>query len=68
MTISYNWLCDYLPDNLTAKPEPEELSKILTSVGLEVEQLSPYESIKGSLEGLVVGEVMECGPHPNADK
>lgn len=68
MTISYNWLCDYLPDNLTAKPEPEELSKILTSVGLEVEQLSRYESVKGSLEGLVVGEVAECGPHPNADK
>jgi phenylalanyl-tRNA synthetase beta chain len=68
MTISYNWLCDYLPDNIPAKPDPEQLSKILTSVGLEVERLSRYESIKGMLEGLVVGEVLECEPHPNADK
>ena len=37
MTISYNWLCDYFPDNLTPKPSPEQISRILTSVGLEVE-------------------------------
>lgn len=64
MTISYNWLCDYLP----VKPTPEELSVILTSIGLEVENLEKFESIKGSLEGLVIGEVLETAPHPNADK
>lgn len=64
MTISYNWLCDYLP----VKIEPEKLSKILTSVGLEVEGMEKYESVKGGLKGLVIGEVMECSPHPNADK
>src|ERR1700761_1916638 len=64
MTISYNWLCDYLP----VKIEPERLSRILTSVGLEVEHIETFESIKGGLKGLVIGEVLECGPHPNADK
>ena len=64
MTISYNWLHDYLP----VKIEPERLSKILTSIGLEVESLEKYESIKGGLEGLLVGEVLECTQHPNADK
>jgi len=64
MTISYNWLCDYLP----VKIEPERLSRILTSVGLEVESLEKYESVKGGLKGLVIGEVLECGPHPDADK
>ncbi|MDP4211181.1 MAG: phenylalanine--tRNA ligase subunit beta [Bacteroidota bacterium] len=68
MTISYNWLCDYLPDNLKVKPTPEQLSRMLTSVGLEVEGMTKYESIKGLLEGLVVGEVLTCEPHPNADK
>ncbi|MBL7765100.1 MAG: phenylalanine--tRNA ligase subunit beta [Chitinophagaceae bacterium] len=64
MTISYNWLCDYLP----LKPSPEELSGILTSVGLEVEELETREFVKGGLKGLVIGKVMECVPHPNADK
>ena len=64
MTISYNWLSDYLPEII----EPEKLSKILTSIGLEVESLDTYESIKGGLAGLVIGEVMECTQHPNADK
>jgi phenylalanyl-tRNA synthetase beta chain len=64
MIISYNWLCDYLP----VKIGPERLSQILTSVGLEVEGLEQYESAKGGLKGLVIGEVLECGPHPNADK
>ncbi len=64
MTISYNWLHEYLP----IKVEPEHLSKILTSIGLEVESLEKYESIKGGLNGLVIGEVMECEKHPNADK
>src|SRR5579872_7520468 len=64
MTISYNWLCDYLPVQI----EPERLSKILTSIGLEVEHLAAYESVKGGLKGLVIGEVLESAPHPNADK
>lgn len=68
MTISYNWLSDYLPAPVKAALEPERLSRILTSLGLEVESLSPYESIKGALKGLVVGEVVECAKHPNADK
>lgn len=68
MTISYNWLCDYLPDNLQVKPTPEQLSKMLTAVGLEVESLKKYESVKKLFEGLVVGEVITCGPHPHADK
>ena len=64
MTISYNWLSEYLPETI----DPERLSKILTSIGLEVESLEKYESIKGGLEGLVIGEVVACEPHPNADK
>ena len=64
MTISYNWLSEYLPEKL----EPEKLSKILTSIGLEVESLEKYEELKGGLEGLVVGEVLECVKHPDADK
>ena len=68
MTISYNWLCDYFPDNLLQKPSPEQVSRILTSVGLEVETLQPYSSVRGGLEGLVVGEVISVEPHPNADK
>jgi len=68
MTISYNWLCDYFPDNLLQKPGPELVSHILTSVGLEVETLQPYSSVHGGLEGLIVGEVVAVEPHPNADK
>ena len=64
MTISYNWLHDYLPVTI----EPAELSRILTSIGLEVESFEPYESIKGSLAGLVIGNVLEVNTHPNADK
>lgn len=64
MTISYNWLSEYLPEII----ETGKLSKILTSIGLEVESLEKYESIKGGLKGLVIGEVIECEQHPNADK
>lgn len=64
MTISYNWLSDYLPETI----EPERLSKILTSIGLEVESMEQYENIKGGLKGLVIGEVLSCEPHANADK
>jgi phenylalanyl-tRNA synthetase beta chain len=64
MTISYNWLHEYLPVSI----EPERLSKILTAVGLEVESLEKYESLKGGLQGLVIGEVLTREKHPNADK
>ena len=64
MTISYNWLSEYLP----APEDPERISKILTAIGLEVESLEPYESVKGGLKGLLVGEVIACHAHPNADK
>jgi phenylalanyl-tRNA synthetase beta chain len=64
MTISYNWLSEYLPEVI----EPEKLSHILTSIGLEVESLEKYESVKGGLQGLVIGEVLACEQHPNADK
>src|SRR5690606_455422 len=46
----------------------EELAKILTSTGLEVESVELFESVKGGLKGLVVGEVLTCVRHPNADK
>ncbi|MFT3681664.1 MAG: phenylalanine--tRNA ligase subunit beta [Ferruginibacter sp.] len=64
MTISYNWLSEYLPEKI----EPEKLSKILTSIGLEVESLEKYEEIKGGMQGLVIGEVLTCEKHPDADK
>ncbi|MFM7672224.1 MAG: phenylalanine--tRNA ligase subunit beta [Bacteroidota bacterium] len=64
MTISYNWLCDYLPQPI----EPERLGKILTSIGLEVEKQIPFEEVKGGLAGVVVGKVLEVTPHPNADR
>ncbi len=64
MKISYDWLKQYI-----AVPEsPEELGKILTSTGLEVESITPFGSIKGGLKGVVVGEVVNCVRHPNADK
>ena len=64
MIISYNWLSEYLPEII----EPEKLSKILTSIGLEVESLHKYEAVKGGLNGLVIGEVMSCEKHPDSDK
>ncbi|MBL0272379.1 MAG: phenylalanine--tRNA ligase subunit beta [Chitinophagaceae bacterium] len=64
MTISYNWLSEYLPVTV----DPERLSRILTSIGLEVESLDKYEEVKGGLLGLVIGEVLSTEKHPNADK
>ena len=64
MKISYNWLKDYI-DYL---PEPEECARILTDIGLEVEGIEKFESVKGGLEGVVVGKVMSSHKHPNADK
>jgi phenylalanyl-tRNA synthetase beta chain len=64
MIISYQWLLEYLPEPLPVN----ELSKILTSIGLEVEAVEAAERIPGGLEGLVIGEVLTCQKHPNADK
>ncbi len=64
MTISYKWLHEYLP----VQVEPERLSRILTSIGLEVESMEAYEEIKGALKGLLIGEVLTCEKHPDADK
>ncbi|MBN8668847.1 MAG: phenylalanine--tRNA ligase subunit beta [Chitinophagales bacterium] len=64
MKISYKWLSEYLPVDL----EPERLSRILTSIGLEVESLEKFEEVKGGLQGLVIGEVLTTEKHPNADK
>jgi len=64
MIISYQWLLEYLPEPLPVN----ELSKILTSIGLEVEAVEPVESVRGGLEGLVIGQVLTCIKHPNADK
>ncbi len=63
MKISYNWLKQYVNIDL----EPEKLAEILTSIGLEVGNIESYQSIKGGLEGLVIGQVKECKPHPNSD-
>jgi phenylalanyl-tRNA synthetase, beta subunit, non-spirochete bacterial len=64
MRISYSWLKDYLK----TEKSPKELSEILTAIGLEVESLEKEESVKGGLEGIVIGSVVECEQHPNADK
>ncbi len=64
MNISYNWLKDYLNIDKT----PEELSLILTDIGLEVEAVEKVQRIPGGLEGLVIGEVLTAEQHPNADK
>ncbi|WP_298535604.1 phenylalanine--tRNA ligase subunit beta [uncultured Algibacter sp.] len=64
MKISYNWLKQFLKTDWT----PEQTSELLTDLGLEVEGLEAYQSIKGGLEGIVVGEVLTCIKHPNADK
>ena len=64
MKISYNWLKEYI----TIDSKPEALSKILTDIGLEVESVELFQTIKGGLEGIVVGKVLTCEKHPNADK
>jgi len=63
MNISYNWLKQYINIDVT----PDELSKALTSIGLEVGSVEEVQTIKGGLEGLVIGEVMTCGVHENSD-
>ncbi|MDN3707352.1 phenylalanine--tRNA ligase subunit beta [Myroides ceti] len=64
MHISYNWLKQFIKLETT----PEETAKILTDLGLEVEGIESFESLKGGLKGVVVGHVISCEQHPNADK
>ena len=63
MTISYNWLKDYLKFDLT----PEKVAEVLTSTGLEVEHVETVEQIPGGLAGVVVAQVLECVAHPDSD-
>ena len=64
MKISYNWIKQFLKIDLL----PEQVSEILTDLGLEVEGVSKFESVKGGLEGVIVGEVLQCIQHPDADR
>lgn len=64
MKLSHLWLNEYISKKITAT----EAAEILTSTGLEVEEIEPFESIKGGLKGLVVGHVLTCEKHPDADK
>lgn len=71
MKISYSWLLDYLHLEHEGEPvrlSPEEVADMLTEIGLEVEELTHYEAVPGSLEGLVIGEVLDTWAHPNADR
>jgi len=63
MNISYNWLKDYLDFDL----QPDEVAAALTSIGLETVGVEEVQTIKGGLEGLVIGEVLTCEEHPNSD-
>ncbi|MBA6151471.1 phenylalanine--tRNA ligase subunit beta [Gelidibacter maritimus] len=64
MKISYNWLKQFVNIDWT----PEQTGELLTDLGLEVEGIQPFQSIKGGLEGIVVGEVLTCVQHSNADR
>ena len=64
MKISYSWLKQFIQTDKT----PQEISLILTDIGLEVESLEKVQPIVGGLEGLVIGHVVDCVQHPNADR
>jgi phenylalanyl-tRNA synthetase beta chain len=64
MKISYNWLKQFIQTDQS----PQELSLILTDIGLEVESLEKVQPVVGGLEGLLIGQVLTCVPHPNADR
>ena len=64
MKISYNWIKDYLNIDL----EPARVAEILTAIGLEIEGMEEWVSVKGGLNGVVIGEVLTCKKHPDADK
>lgn len=63
MRISYQWLKQYLTVDLT----PEEVAEMLTGCGLEVESMEEWQSVRGGLKGVFIGEIVECKPHPNSD-
>ncbi|MFY9597539.1 MAG: phenylalanine--tRNA ligase subunit beta, partial [Dysgonamonadaceae bacterium] len=63
MNISYNWIKDYLKFDLS----PRETAEALTSIGIETEGIEEIHSVKGGLEGLIIGEVLTCTPHPNSN-
>ena len=64
MKISYNWLKQFI----NIEWDAEKTGDLLTDLGLEVEGIEPFESIKGGLQGVVVGKVISCKKHVNADK
>ena len=64
MLISYEWLKQFIS---TDKPA-EEIGALLTGAGLEVEGIEQYDRVKGGLQGIVIGEVLTCEKHPDADK
>ena len=64
MKISYNWLKEYIEFEQT----PEQIAEVLVNLGLEVEGMEEFHSVKGGLKGFVIGEVITCKKHPNADK
>ena len=64
MKISYNWLKEFI----TIDWKSEETAALLTDLGLEVEVVDKFETVKGGLAGLVVGHVLSCEQHPNADR
>jgi len=64
MKISYNWLRQFIKVDWDA----EKTGHLLTDLGLEIEGIESYQSVKGGLEGIVVGEVLTCEQHPNADR
>ena len=63
MKISYNWLKEFAPFAL----EEEKAAEILTDLGLEIEGMERWESVRGGLRGIVIGKVLTCVPHPNSD-
>jgi phenylalanyl-tRNA synthetase beta chain len=64
MKISYNWLKQFINIDWNA----EKTGELLTDLGLEIEGIEAYQSVKGGLEGIVIGEVLTCIQHPNADR
>jgi len=63
MNLSYNWLKKYIDLDVS----PAKLETLLTDCGLEVEKMEQVQSVKGGLEGVVIGKVLSCEKHPNAD-
>jgi len=64
MKISYNWLKQFIKTDWSA----EETGALLTDLGLEIEGIETFESVKGGLKGIVIGEVLTCEQHPNEDR